>query len=87
MFLATTRWFGIWLDWICVFYIICVVYCCVLLRGCEPLFPLHHHHFLFYGRVLFSLLEFVLSIHFRYGTVVSTGDSEALRSLFAAKEK
>ncbi len=32
MFLATSRWFGIWLDWMCVFYIGCVTYACVSLR-------------------------------------------------------
>ncbi|XP_046447926.1 ATP-binding cassette sub-family C member 4-like [Daphnia pulex] len=29
MFLATTRWFGIWLDWICVTYVACVTYACL----------------------------------------------------------
>ena len=32
MFLATSRWFGVWLDWMCVFYIGCVTYACVSLR-------------------------------------------------------
>ena len=32
MFLATTRWFGIWLDWICVIYVACVTYACVALH-------------------------------------------------------
>ena len=38
MFLATTRWFGIWLDWICVTYVACVTYACVGLRDCNYLF-------------------------------------------------
>lgn len=33
MFLATARWFGIWLDWIAVVYVVCVTYTCVALRG------------------------------------------------------
>ncbi|XP_045033103.1 ATP-binding cassette subfamily C member 4 isoform X4 [Daphnia magna] len=32
MFLSTTRWFGIWLDWICVIYVGCVTYACLALR-------------------------------------------------------
>ena len=32
LFLATTRWFGVWLDWVCVIYTICVTYTCVALR-------------------------------------------------------
>nr|WEU39104.1 NIES ABC protein [Daphnia magna] len=31
MFLSTTRWFGIWLDWICVIYVGCVTYACLAL--------------------------------------------------------
>ena len=34
MFLSTTRWFGIWLDWICVTYVGCVTYACLGLRNC-----------------------------------------------------
>jgi len=34
MFLATTRWFGIWLDWICVTYVACVTYACLGLSSC-----------------------------------------------------
>lgn len=33
MFLSTTRWFGIYLDWICVVYVACVTYTCTALRG------------------------------------------------------
>ncbi|XP_057378654.1 ATP-binding cassette sub-family C member 4-like [Daphnia carinata] len=32
MFLSTSRWFGIWLDWMCVIYIGCVTYACLGLR-------------------------------------------------------
>ena len=32
MFLATTRWFGMWLDWMCAIYVACVTFACVSLR-------------------------------------------------------
>ena len=35
MFLATTRWFGLWIDWISVFYLTVLVYTCIGLRDCE----------------------------------------------------
>ena len=41
MFLATTRWFGIWLDWICVTYVACVTFTCVNLRDCNDLIYSH----------------------------------------------
>ena len=32
MFLATNRWFGMWLDWMCITYVACVTFACVFLR-------------------------------------------------------
>ena len=32
LFLSSARWFGLWLDWICVVYITCVTFACVILR-------------------------------------------------------
>ena len=32
LFLSSARWFGQWLDWICVTYVTCVTYVCVILR-------------------------------------------------------
>ena len=32
LYLATTRWFGLWLDWICVLYAASVTFICVALR-------------------------------------------------------
>lgn len=31
VFLATSRWFGVWLDWICVLYVACITFTCVAL--------------------------------------------------------
>ena len=32
LYLSTTTWFGLWIDLVCVFYITCVTYFCVMLR-------------------------------------------------------
>ena len=32
LYLSSTRWLALWLDWICVFYVTCVTYTCVILR-------------------------------------------------------
>ena len=32
-FISATRWFGVWLDWIVVVYLACVVFSCLVLGG------------------------------------------------------
>lgn len=35
MYLATSRWFGFYLDWICNAYLACVTLACMMLRDCR----------------------------------------------------
>ena len=54
LFLSSARWFGLWLDWICIAYITCVTYICVILRDSkyELLVLLTHQMVYFYIHIV-----------------------------------